>query len=84
MFEEADHNIWVYECCVFSYEGLGDISHDAGVVAGKAFSSIHLHTETSPWSFRRKPLWNQQVPEDDNKPYNYIKFAKNYEQQVAG
>lgn len=67
MFEEADHYIWVYECCVVSYEGLGDIGHDAGVVAWKAFSSIYLHKETSPGSLRGKTFWYQQVPEKKKK-----------------
>lgn len=63
LFEEADHDVRVYEGRVVPYEGLGHVGHDAGVVPGETFSSIHLHTETSPRALRRKPLWNQQVPE---------------------
>lgn len=64
LLEEADHHIWVYERRVVSYEGLGDVGHDAGVVPWKSFSSIHLHTETSPGSLRGKTFWYQQVPEE--------------------
>lgn len=71
LFEEADHYIRVYKCCVVSDEGLSDVGHDAGVVAGKALSSIHLHKETSPVSLGGKTLWYQQVP-DDTHIYLYI------------
>lgn len=64
LFKEADHYIWVYECCVVSDEGLGDVGHDAGVVPWKAFSAIHLHTETSPGPLSGKTFWYQQVPEE--------------------
>lgn len=50
LLEEADHYVWVYEGCVVSYEGLGDVGHDAGVVSREAFGSIDLHAETSPGS----------------------------------
>lgn len=65
LFEEADLHVWVYECCVISYECLRDIGHDAGVVAWEAFSSIHLHTKTSPRSLRRETFREQQVPETE-------------------
>lgn len=61
LFEEADDNIWVYESCVVSYEGLGDVGHDAGVVAWKAFGSIHFQKETCPGSLGGETFWYQKV-----------------------
>lgn len=65
LFEEADLHIRVYQCRVISYECLRDIGHDAGVIAWKAFSSIDLHTETSPGPLRRETFRDQQVPETE-------------------
>lgn len=65
LFEEADLHVWVYECCVITYECFCDIGHDAGVIAWEAFCSIHLHTKTSPGSLRRETFWDQQVPETE-------------------
>lgn len=62
LLEEADHHVGVYERRVVSDEGLGDVRHDAGVVPGKAFGLVHLHTEPGPGPFRGEPLWYQQVP----------------------
>lgn len=62
LFEEAGDNIWVYESCVVSYEGLGDVGHDAGVVAWKAFGSINPQKETCPGSLSGKTFWYEKVP----------------------
>lgn len=61
LFKEADDNVWVYESCVVSYEGLGDVGHDAGVVAWKAFGSINLQKETRPGSLGGETFWYQKV-----------------------
>lgn len=65
LFEEADHDVWVDERRVVSDEGFGDVGHDAGVVPGESFSSVHFYTETSPRPLRGKTLWNQKVPDDE-------------------
>lgn len=57
LFEEANHNIGVYECCAVSNEGFGDIRHDAGVVSRQTFCSIDLYKETSPGPLRGKAFW---------------------------
>lgn len=61
LFKEADDNVWVYESCVVSNEGFGDVSHDTGVVAWKAFGSINLQKETRPGSLGGEAFWYQKV-----------------------
>lgn len=59
--EEADDHVWVYESRVVSYEGLGDVGHDAGVVAWKAFGSINPQKESCPGSLGGKTFRYQKV-----------------------
>lgn len=64
-FEEADDHVRVHERRVVSDEGLGDVGHDAGVVPGEAFCSVHLHVETGPGSLRGETFRDQQVPDGE-------------------
>lgn len=54
-------DIRIHQVFVFSYEGLFDVGHDAGVHLGESFSSVDFQVVTSPLSLRRHPVGNQQV-----------------------
>lgn len=50
-------DIRINQVLVFSYEGLFDVGHDAGVHSGEALGSVDLQVVTSPLSLCRDPLW---------------------------
>lgn len=54
-------NIRVHQVFVFSYKGLLDVGHDAGVHPGKSLGSVDLQVVTSPLALCRYALRDQQV-----------------------
>lgn len=63
LFEEADHHVGVDEGRVVSDEGLGDVGHDAGVVAREALGTVHLQEEPGPGPLGGEALRDQKVPD---------------------
>lgn len=50
-------DVRINQVFVFSYEGLFDVGHDAGVHPGESLCSVDLQVITSPLSLCWDPLW---------------------------
>lgn len=65
---EMHLNVGVHQVSVLSYEGLLDVSHDAGVHLGKALRAVDLHVILGPLPLGWDALWKQQVSARRHKP----------------
>lgn len=64
-------NVGVHQVSVVSYEGLLDVSHDAGIHLGKALSTVDPHVILSPLPLCRDTLWEQEVSAHGHRPVGY-------------
>lgn len=83
LFEEADHHVGVDEGRVVPDEGLGDVGHDAGVVAWESLGSVHLQEEPGPGPLGGETFRDQQVSEDKGQDVRQcglfiLVFTSNY------
>lgn len=62
---ELHLDIRINQVLIFSYEGLFDVGHNAGVHPGETLGSVDLQVVTSPLSLCRHALWQQEVPGKD-------------------
>lgn len=62
---ELHLDIRINQVLIFSYEGLLDIGHDAGVHPWEALGSVDLQIVTSPLSLCRHTFRQQEVPGKD-------------------
>lgn len=65
-------DVGVHQVSVLSYEGLLDISHDAGVHLGKPLSAVDLHIILSPLPLCWDTLWEQEVSAYRHKPVELL------------
>lgn len=68
-------DVGVHQISVLSYEGLLDISHDAGVHLGKPLSAVDLHIIPSPLPLCWDTLWEQEVSAARRKPLGLLIYV---------
>lgn len=54
-------DVRINQVLIFSYEGLFDVGHNAGVHSRKSLGSVDLQIVTSPLSLCRHPIWQQEI-----------------------
>lgn len=55
-------DIRINQVLIFSYKGLFDVGHDAGVHSGEPLSPVDLQIVASPLSLCRHAVWQQEIP----------------------